>query len=800
MYTYGGPEAASENRADRVIRIEDESGSIEYEYGSLGEVTVETRTLGRRSHDRTGTVKTAEMRYRSDYLGRMEEITYPDGEVVKYAYNYGGAVERVTGEKQGETFVYVDKIGYDEWGQRVYIRLGNGVETSYTYDENRRWLSGIETRNAGTVLQNMEYRFDRVGNVSGYENNAGAYMTKQDYTYDSLYQLTGVTGESRASETGEYQAAYSQSYRFDEGGLGKMMEKVSASSQSDGRILGDDLNYSLDYEYEAGYVHRVSRIGGRYYQYDASGNLTVEQDGPFTKGEPVNRNYTVTGLGNEVYVTDHGWGMSEDPSTGSGGTGGTQSPWKREYTWNERNQLKRSRDSRYTVVYTYGADGQRSGKYSVGGSGSTESETLYFNKLWTWRYDGQVSNAAGQNSKHIYVGESRLVTKIGRADGSFTNEERVKQYWYHSDHLGSAQLITNADGEEYERIEYTPYGELWIEKASTASNIDIPYRFTGKEKDEETGLYYYGARYLDPKTSRWLSTDPALGAYIPGAGGNNSQLPGMGGVYNTVNLHLYHYAGNNPVRYTDPTGRNTERITVKEGDSMSELLAAHNDKYNTNYTVDEVAAYNEIKNADLIFPNQDLKLPPRINSNDTGANDTGANDTGTNDTGTNDTGTNDTGTNAKHTYIPIQSIKAAVALGLGHEFGICIDTNGNIGIYRDLLIGCGVHIPSFIVGDFIKVLSGVSNTGEILYALYTMNNSLDTDSWSEGSLKTGVSVSTGGTAEAHFFGSVSVNVSTDPGNAQFGFSGDIGGGVYFRVRMQFVISGQSLPFWPRGGE
>jgi RHS repeat-associated protein len=121
-------------------------------------------------------------------------------------------------------------------------------------------------------------------------------------------------------------------------------------------------------------------------------------------------------------------------------------------------------------------------------------------------------------------------------------------------------VISNAEGEEYERIEYTPYGELWIEKASTASNIDIAYRFTGKERDEETGLYYYGARYLDSKASRWLSTDPAAGDYVPGAPVDdearkrNQSLPGMGGVFNIVNLHLYHYAGNNPVKYVDPDG------------------------------------------------------------------------------------------------------------------------------------------------------------------------------------------------------------------------------------------------------
>jgi RHS repeat-associated protein len=102
---------------------------------------------------------------------------------------------------------------------------------------------------------------------------------------------------------------------------------------------------------------------------------------------------------------------------------------------------------------------------------------------------------------------------------------------------------------------------LWVEEVR-AGGEKTPFRFTGKRLDEETGLYYYGARYLDPQTSRWLSTDPAMGEYIPAPGQGADKLPGMGGVFNTVNLHVYHYAGNNPVKYTDPTGRKIAVIPI----------------------------------------------------------------------------------------------------------------------------------------------------------------------------------------------------------------------------------------------
>jgi RHS repeat-associated protein len=125
--------------------------------------------------------------------------------------------------------------------------------------------------------------------------------------------------------------------------------------------------------------------------------------------------------------------------------------------------------------------------------------------------------------------------------------------------------VTNHAGAVHERLEYTPYGELWIDwRSDTAPEDATPFRFTGQILDPETGLYYYGARYLDPKTSRWLGVDPAMAEYVPVAPVNdearkqNENLPGLGGVFNYVNLHVYHYAGNNPVKYVDPTGREFE--------------------------------------------------------------------------------------------------------------------------------------------------------------------------------------------------------------------------------------------------
>ena len=563
VYTYGNASDKSVGAAGKILSVADASGTLEYEYGKLGEVTKETRTLSTHLNGNNPT-ETAVMEYRSDYLGRMQWIVYPDGEKVTYGYDNGGQVISVTGTNYGHEFNYVTNILYDEYGQRTRIDYGNGTFTEYNYDPARRWLDTIKTQNKwGQSYQNISYSFDRVGNVLGYENNCldnvtGNYKTRQTYSYDNLYQLIRVEGETTynpyRSSVPEFVSNYSQDFEFDTDGLGNMTGKVSKESVRPNKKIGDNLNYNFDYVYDENYAHRLINAGDRYYKYDANGNIICEQDGSFENNDSEEVSYhKITKETEDVYSTDYGWGLFKEGNGSGGGVKGSR--YCRTYAWNEKNQLISSVDSNYNTAYVYGQDGQRSNKYTG------NSETLYFNKMWTHHTDSGNSIYGGQTAKNIYLGETRIVTKLNSGTNPTYQEEYYKRYYYHSDHLGSASLISDYKGDEYQRIEYTPYGETWVEKTQNQGLEYLPYKFTAKELDEETGLYYYGARYLDPRYSRWISTDPALGEYIPKAPIDeeakkyNQNLPGMGGVFNHINGNLFAYAANNPVKYTDPDGK-----------------------------------------------------------------------------------------------------------------------------------------------------------------------------------------------------------------------------------------------------
>jgi RHS repeat-associated protein len=428
---------------------------------------------------------------------------------------------------------------YDQYGQRVYVENGNGTVSRYAYDPTRRWLDSLNTVGPNSaVLQNARYHFDAVGNVESIDDDNGRVQVTKSYQYDSLYQLIGANQQYTEKSIGGINSSLTQGFQYDL--IGNMEKKTSVCSSSPEIERAIRLTYDFGYLYDTAKIHTTTEIGDTLYEHDANGN-TIKKT-PKT---------TASGTSSP---TPNARPEELDASTGFSGTGFAldRTPKVKNdgatYEWDFENRMVKADSAGKVTLFSYDSGGERRSKASESG------ETQYVDKYWQ-----ETIKATGQApvvEKHIFVGTTRVCTSLGYWEYTPSPQET---FWYHADHIGSTAVVTDAQGEEYERLEYSPYGETWVE--DTRDVLDsLSYMFSGKEMDSETGLYYYGARYLDPRTSMWMSADPAMAEYLPQAPVSdeakqaNGNLPGMGGVFSPVNLATYHYAGNNPVRYTDPDG------------------------------------------------------------------------------------------------------------------------------------------------------------------------------------------------------------------------------------------------------
>ena len=139
------------------------------------------------------------------------------------------------------------------------------------------------------------------------------------------------------------------------------------------------------------------------------------------------------------------------------------------------------------------------------------------------------------------------------AQGFKPNDDYEKmQFYYNPDQLGISSYITNLDGEVVQHIEYVPFGEVFIEERNNTWNT--PYLFNAMEYDKETGMYYYGARYYEPRISLWMSVDP-ISIYDPRNSENYLDGEHNDGVYNYRNLNPYIYCYQSPISLVDPNGK-----------------------------------------------------------------------------------------------------------------------------------------------------------------------------------------------------------------------------------------------------
>ena len=353
-YHYGGIHS-SYNRIGRLMLREDGSGAVEYYYGKMGEVLKTVRTLIVPNQ----AVATYVTQWKYDSHNRLLEMIYPDEEKVTYGYNLGGQVDHVRGYKS-YGYDYVNKIGYDKFEQRTYLKYCNGAETFYAYDPARRRLQNLVVNaKAGTIMDNA-YSYDAVSNVLGIQNNAplpqsgkaGGRMS-HSYTYDSLYRLASATGTYKGTDNKS--ASYTLSMGYDN--MHRITSKKQHLSQTGIQFEGTlYAGYDLTYTYQKG--------DGRKFQLDNVRDINYRTEETLTDSTTINNGhkYEYDLNGNLVYINTSRVkrdGKEDEKTT------------EQKYKWDEENRLLAADENGFVSNYWYDADGERTVKTSG------ENEAIY---------------------------------------------------------------------------------------------------------------------------------------------------------------------------------------------------------------------------------------------------------------------------------------------------------------------------------------------------------------------------------------------------------------------------------------
>ena len=593
------------NCKGRVIIKTDGSGATEYKYDKLGNITYERRSVVVPNNG----IYTFVTQYSYDSFNRLRDMTYPDGEIVTYNYDAGGNVCSVTHNNGAGESDYVDKILYDKFNNRTYMKYGNGIVSTYSYDPLRCRLSNMT---AGNFI-NKSYEYDAVSNVLSIINDASNNRNmSHSYSYDNLYRLISANGVY--SDTDNKTASYNLTMGYDN--MHRITSKqqflTQENVQFDGTLYA---GYNMSYTYDDNKKFQLSSVSDNNYrsesnpvdsvynthtyQYDANGNLTYVATGRKMKDghtedliserkllwDDENRlmaisdngyvsTYRYDDAGNRT-VKLSGYGEAVFVNASDVGNVSTQTNRFTAYP----NPYMVYNGSRYYKHIYVGAERIVS-KVSVNNPDyDPRQEACAGNSLtgYTVKLQSQ-QQALSDSVASIYAKFEVPYYPNNNDDYGYNWSDGVRRsvanpdsygelaYFYHSDHLGSTLYVTTGDGGEYQQVEYTPFGEIFVE--SDSLSWDNPYLFNGKELDEETGLYYYGARYYDPRTSLWLSTDPMELKY--------------------PNVSTYAYCANNPINIVDLKG---DTITVIS--KNNNFLFSLNDGTNTNTNLTAKSLYSK---------------------------------------------------------------------------------------------------------------------------------------------------------------------------------------------------------------
>ncbi len=232
VYTYDGSAA---NRIGRLQKVQDSSGTTTFHYDNMGQVIRTDKVVD-------GSTYTRQTSY--DGLGRVHNLTYPDGSIVTHGYN-GPQLKDV---KEGST-IYAAYGGFNAQGQPSTLTLGNGVTTTYTYDANNYRLKTLKTVKGSTTLQDLGYTFDAGGNVT---NLTDPKHGTQILAYDPLDRLTSASGSAYPTTI---------TYTYDQ--IGNMLSNSQVGTYNYPPSGSNSVR-----------PHAVTTAGGNSYSYDGNGNMT----------------------------------------------------------------------------------------------------------------------------------------------------------------------------------------------------------------------------------------------------------------------------------------------------------------------------------------------------------------------------------------------------------------------------------------------------------------------------------------------------------------------------------------------
>ena len=412
-----------------------------------------------------------------DALNRVLTLQYPQDvtgarKTLTPTYNRAGALQHL----EIDGVIYVDHIAYNAKGQRSLVACGNGVMTRYAYrsaDLPPRPpalgavydAGGAHLSSTGAALQDFAYGYDLVGNIlalsdrtpaSGVPNTMlGAEALDRAFSYDPIYRLMTATGRE--------------------------CDNPPPSAPWDNAILCTDPTLTRGYS--------------ESYAYDPVGNLLQlgRSTGPtrtFALVPGSNRLQTVTiGADPYAYAYDLNGNMAQETAS-------------RNFEWDHSDRMRvyrtQTANAEPTVwaQYFYDASGQRVKKLVRKQGGQLEA-TVYIDGLFDYQSIDGGGTVSSNNTLHV-MDDKRRVAVI-RAGDPFPGDTTPAVKYHLGDHLGSSNVVVDDDGQFVNREEYTPYGET-----SFGSFARKRYRFTAKERDEESGLCFHGGRYYTPWLGRWI--------------------------------------------------------------------------------------------------------------------------------------------------------------------------------------------------------------------------------------------------------------------------------------------------------